>query len=369
MSTRVRVIGMLSGALALTVAIYAVASYVGRSDQVSTGTISGDPSMSVSQNKLLTPVSFTNVTERLSTTGAELIIQGIAEPAAIVALTDRGEVIRQVRSDPDGNWTAVLNIPEQPMAIEAVMFAGESGEREGASTISIRGIETIFHIRRPPTETVVDRPAPGGNANTTGSDRSETDLNERNTQSAPQDETGEIIAAGDVSMHELSERATTPNPALILISSPGSPSRLIQSPFGGLPGSGDRNDGPLFMGPVDYDDSGGVIFSGVSSQAGRVRLFVANAAVGDTRVGPDGQWGYIASSVMPLGEYEIRAELLGDQDGDVSVSIPFERLPPMPESDTDDGALSVIFEPFQWQIRRSLIGGGSQSTVIVSPER
>jgi hypothetical protein len=70
---------------------------------------------------------------------------------------------------------------------------------------------------------------------------------------------------------------------------------------------------------------------------------------------------------MPLGEYEVRAELL-DGVGNPVVSVPFERLAPMPQSESDDGSLSVSFSSYRWQIRRSLIGGGAQSTVIFAPE-
>ena len=53
----------------------------------------------------------------------------------------------------------------------------------------------------------------------------------------------------------------------------------------------------------------------------------------------------------------------------ISISVPFNFLAPLQEEDTDgSGALLVNIDPLQWQIRRTLIGGGGQSTVIFSPE-
>ncbi|MGB3457591.1 MAG: hypothetical protein WBA35_14625, partial [Litorimonas sp.] len=198
------------------------------------------------------------------------------------------------------------------MAVEAVLHDGADEAADAADATRIRGIETIFRIRQPGPD-----PDPGA-----------------------------------------------PEPVLVMVGAPGAPTRLVRSPFGELP-----RIGALSVAAIDYDDTGGVIISGLSSLPGRVRLYVSGAAIGETRVGPDGQWSYIASSVMPLGAYPVRAELLSEEGESPVVSVPFERLPPMPDTGTDDGALSVVFTPALWQIRRSLVGGGVQSTVIFAPER
>lgn len=309
-----RILGMIIGGLILALILFAGVSLSGRWNS-SPGDV-GDAATAVAAS--LTPVTFTRVSE-LSVEGRDVLqLSGLAEPLSVIVLLDRGDRLLQVRATAQGVWSARLDVTGPGMAVEAILFEASTrdseeriesdGEEEVLDAMtSIRGVETIFRIHRPDD---------GG--------RTES--------------------------------------ALIMISTPGAPTRLVQSPFKGLP-----SNGPLAIGAIDYDDKGGVIFSGVSEVEGRVRLYVANAAIGETRVGVDGRWTYIASSVMPLGEYEVRAELLDGIENPV-VSVPFERLPPMPQSESDDGSLSVSFSSYRWQIRRSLIGGGAQSTVIFAPE-
>jgi hypothetical protein len=300
---RTAILGVIVGGLTLSLFLFVAASLSGRSSPNEGDPIIGTDPVAAS----LTPVSFTQIIETNVDGRPVLRLSGIAEPNATIALLDRGERVRQVRVTPQGVWSSVIDVSGPGMAIEAILFDVAESETLDTATTSIRGMETIFRIRQP----------------------------------------------GD---------AHAQDPALIMVSAPGAPTQLIQSPFGGQP-----TNGPLSISAIDYDDTGGVIFSGRSEQAGRVRLYLSNAAIGETRVGSDGRWTYIASSVMPLGEYDVRAELLVGPNDNPVVSVPFERLPPLPDPGTDDGALSVSFTSYRWQVRRSLIGGGMQSTVIFAP--
>lgn len=304
---RHRIIGMIGGGLVLALILFAAVSFSGGNSQGRAAQESAVEGVAAS----LTPVTFTQVSETQSDDQPALRLSGIAEPGAVVSLLDRGETVQQVRVTPQGVWSAVMDVTDPGMAIEAILFESgdtESETSEETAVTSIRGIETIFRIEQP----------------------------------------------GEAYMDQ---------PALIMVGVPGAPTRLIQTPFPGLP-----TEGPLSISVIDYDDNGGVIISGVSEQTGRVRLYASNAAIGETRVGADGRWTYIASSVMPVGEYIIRAELLTDGQSNPVVAVPFERLPPLPDTGSDDGALSVSFSSFRWQIRRSLVGGGTQSAVIFAPE-
>ena len=153
---------------------------------------------------------------------------------------------------------------------------------------------------------------------------------------------------------------TTP-PALLLQTQAGKPSQIIQSPFGRVP-----TDGPLSIGPIDYDDLGAVIFTGASSLPGRVRIYASGNAIGDTQVQPDGTWTYIRSDTLSVGAHDITVELNVDGEVVARISIPFKRL--SPEMAQSANELFVHFEANQWQLRRGLPGGGAQYTVIMAPD-
>lgn len=259
------------------------------------------------------PASFQQITEIRDGALNRLNISGDAEPGAVIILTNRGERLRQVRVDELGQWGVTLNMEPGPMVLEAQLYTDEN--RAG-----IRSQETIFRLPAPESE----------------------DL----------------------------DAAKSETSALIMVTAPGSPSRIIQSPFDGMP-----TTGPLGLSVVDYDYSGGIIITGTSSVPGRIRIFAQDAVIGETGIGVSGRWNFIAGRILRRGEVEIRAELIAAQGipnaptGPTSISVPFNFLPPLREDETDgSGALSVSFDPLQWQIRRTLIGGGGQSTVIFSPD-
>jgi len=251
----------------------------------------------------ITPVIFRTISEYGEATERQLRLNGTSEPNVVLILLNQNERLRQIKSNENGNWGLDVKVdPTQIMVLEIVMFV------EGG--LNVRGDETVFRVPVPVTE---------------GEDNA-------------------VI-----------------KPALIMVSAPGGPTRIIQTPFGGSP-----TDGPLTMGPIDYDDSGGVIFSGTTEEEGRVRIFAGPQAIGETRVGAGGRWNFIVGS-MPLGEYEIAAELIKPEGVMARVSVPFERLPP--SQNTEVSALPDIrYEPFRWQVRRQLLGGGAQYTAIFAPQ-
>jgi hypothetical protein len=269
------------------------------------------------------PTVFTDISEFQNGLKTVLRISGTAEPNSVIIILNRNERQRQIRSDENGNWRVSLETDDsRPMVIESVLF------NEGG--VTVRGDETIYRIVLPGEAST----APTGEMGENGSD-----------------EEADIFTAV----------RPVPRPTLIMVSAPGGPTRIVQSPFGGSP-----TNGPLTMGPIDYDDAGGVIFSGTTSEEGRVRLYANNSAIGETRVGAGGRWNFIAGRMLPRGEYDVRAELIRTDAERVQVTVPFELLPPV-KSDGPAGIPMVRFEPFRWQIRWELLGGGQQSTVIFAP--
>lgn len=259
------------------------------------------------------PARFQQISEYMEEGTPKLRLSGDGEVGTLIVLTNRGEKLHQVEVNELGQWGVTLDVEDSPMVLEAQLYRDENA-------VGIRSEKTIFRL-----------PVP----------------------------TGDDVAAANYTTN-----------ALIMMTAPGNPSRIIQSPFGGVPTSG-----PISLSVIDYDSAGGIIITGTSSLPGRVRIYAEDSVIGDVGIGVSGRWSYIAGRMLPRGEVEIRAELIpapglpNTPEGPLSLSVPFKFLPVMRENETDgSGALSVIFEPLQWQIRRTLIGGGGQSTIIFSPD-
>ena len=308
---RKRYIWIILIALLLSIGFYAALWFSGRADAPEV-TEASQAKLAEDEMIGIRPASFQQISEFSNDGVQTLRLSGDGEAGAVVVLTNRGERLRQIPVNDLGQWTVTLNVEKAPMVLEAQLYQSED-------SVPVRSEETIFRLPVPSGEDAAD--------------------------------------------------ANYKTEALILVTSPGSPSRLIQSPFGGVPSSG-----PLSLSLIDYDYAGGVIITGTSSVPGRIRVYAQGAVIGDIAIGVSGRWSYIAGRMLPRGGVEIRLELivapgmLNAPEEPVSLTVPYDFLPPLREEQTDgSGSLSVNRDALQWQVRRTLIGGGGQSTVIFSP--
>lgn len=277
----------------------------------------------------VTPTLFSDIIEFDEGYVTKLRLTGTAEPNSVIIILESGVRTRQIRSNDQGNWSVTLDtIDNRPMVFEAVLF-NETG-------VTIRGDETIYRIVMPVEPDDAPQQTPSFDDFPDGAEGPD----------------GEEIV--------IEEITPPPPPTLIMVSAPGGPTRIVKSPFGGSP-----TNGPLTMGPIDYDDAGGVIFSGTTSEPGIIRLYANQAMIGETRVGAEGRWNFIAGKMLPRGEYDVRAELVRPDQDPIDVTVPFELLRPTQAQSTNQPL--VVFDPFRWQVRRELLGGGFQSTVIFAP--
>lgn len=281
---------------------------------------SGEPSA-------VRPVIFAEISEANNM----LRMSGTGEGDATLSILSGGAVAQQTRIDADGRWSVTLpTFGSKSQMIETVLTL-PSGD-------NIRGEQTVFRIPHPAEGETVDDVEMSPNSD---ADR------EPNTP-----------VSNDVAV----DVPTTPftKPPLILVTSPGSPSTLIQTPFGTTPTSG-----PLSLGPIDYDNSGGAVFRGTSERAGRVRLSVQGGGViGDAPVLDDGQWFFMVSDTLPVGRYNMSVTLMSPDQDDIRITVPFERLSPRRAREAQGFAVSALYGEDNWQVRRELLGGGAQYTVI-----
>lgn len=157
------------------------------------------------------------------------------------------------------------------------------------------------------------------------------------------------------------ENAQTIGKALLLLTAPGTHSRVLQTPYDALP----QRDG-FALEAIDYDNSGGVIFSGISNSPGKVRIYAGENLVGESHVDSSGRWNLIFGNIMPLGEYNISAELVKTDGTTTKLTLPFARMQPLFEAENSPKILVEHLDD-RIQIGRTLFGGGYQYSVIYAP--
>lgn len=154
----------------------------------------------------------------------------------------------------------------------------------------------------------------------------------------------------------------TPKKALILLTAPGAHSRVMQTFFNGFP----SRDG-FALEAIDYDNAGGVIFSGMSLRQGKVRVYANNNLVGASSVDVTGRWSLIFGNIMPVGKYDLTFELVSDTGvKSTKLILPFVRKKSRQEQGKPLGIVAEYHDDYI-QIGRMLFGGGYQFTVIYAP--
>jgi len=145
---------------------------------------------------------------------------------------------------------------------------------------------------------------------------------------------------------------------LVLLSAPGGQSRVLQAPRG-LPSI----DG-FTLEAIDYDNSGGVIFSGSSDKKGAVVTYLRGRPVVETQVGQNGRWSLISGNTMPLGTYKVGAQLFPEDGSEaIKLTLPFERKKPFSDIENSPKILVTRHEDYI-QVARALHGGGYQYTIV-----
>lgn len=271
-------------------------------------TIVSDGELTQELNKTINPAFFTVISHQKDNV---LWIEGTGEPGGTVFLTLKDDIVARSDIGDDGTWKARIQ-NENNLRLSINMYVDVE---EG---IRVQSDETAIYIP------------------------------------------GMLIPASDDALDSdiVDEQIDQYTPPLIMLSVPAGPSRIFQSPFEGQP-----SDGGFSMGPVDYDETGGVIFSGMSTESGEIRLSSVENLIGETSVSGGRPWFFIAAETLLRGSYDIEVKLTKRDGGQAAISIPFERL----EVNSDLQDLHVYQAPHMWQIQRPLRGGGVQTTAIFSP--
>jgi nucleoid-associated protein YgaU len=154
-------------------------------------------------------------------------------------------------------------------------------------------------------------------------------------------------------------------PALVLLTPPAGPSRLLQAPAAAPVAPGCK----LGLDTVDYDEHGAIRFSGTAPPDSPLRAYVDNGAVGDATADPQGHWALSPPQEVQPGLHQLRLDQLTPQ-GQVAnrVEQPFKREI-MAQALIADG--QVVVQPGQnlWRLARRAYGAGIRYTIIFLANR
>ncbi len=158
--------------------------------------------------------------------------------------------------------------------------------------------------------------------------------------------------------------AAPQQPMVVLV--PGAPDatpRILQTPASTTPRRG------LGLDVVDYDDAGGMRFSGSAAPGAPVRIYVNGVHAGDSRADAAGRWVLTPPTVPAIGRHRVRVDQLA-ANGAVSarVELPFQRES-VPQGDIPEGRVIVQPGNSLWRLARAAYGRGVLYTVIYEANR
>lgn len=167
--------------------------------------------------------------------------------------------------------------------------------------------------------------------------------------------------------------AAAPNAGAVALLVPkAAPPRVLQDP--------ERREktAALSLDVVDYDDKGGIRFTGNAAAGGDVRVYVDNGPVGDKHADAAGRWSVAPGDAVAPGVHTLRVDQL-DARGRVMgrVEVPFQRADlklvaaGAGAAAAAPGTDRVVVQPGQslWRLARVAYGRGAQYSVIYLANR
>ncbi len=252
------------------------------------------------------------------------VIAGRAAPGARVTVRDGDKELGQVAADSRGEWVLIPTAPLQPGGRSLTLGARVG---DGPSVASEREVVLVVPERQ---RDVAGRPAA------------------QPTQSLALSVPSAGAAGGSTVLQAPPAAAGSAAPP---------PPRPIAAPAPIQP------QGQITIDVVDYDKAGRVVLSGKAQPEGEVRIYLDNRIIGETPSG-SGQWKLTPKDDVAVGNYTLRADLLGAGGRVVArVELPFQRAAVTPEVLAGG---KVVVQPGHslWRIARQAYGGGVLYTLI-----
>ncbi|WP_137392474.1 hypothetical protein, partial [Rhodoligotrophos defluvii] len=113
---------------------------------------------------------------------------------------------------------------------------------------------------------------------------------------------------------------------LIVATEPGAPAKVLQAPEPVTPVISPSGGHDLALATVDYNSRGEMIFAGKASSGAKVRLYIDNRHVADTKADAAGDWTLEHKDKIASGTHQLRLDQLNAEGKVVKrIELPFER--------------------------------------------
>ena len=268
---------------------------------------------------------------RVSPAG-EVIVAGRAEPGARVEVLLDGRPIAQLQADERGEWVATPDMKLPP----------------GQHEITLRS-----HVKRGPDSVAVVSEQSVSVAGAGQAGRALVVLSSPDAPSRILQKPQPVKKAPVKQAAAAPGKASTPPPAAK--QPPAQDNKPLETPTAGTQAKAPPQEPPparekpakasparpeppkksavakvrLSLQTVDYDENGDIFFSGAGTPGSRLRIYVDNRHLGDTRVDGKGRWSFKGNAIIAPGPHALRVDRI-DGDGSVlaRVAAPFMRAAP-----------------------------------------
>ena len=279
----------------------------------------------------------------------EAIIAGQAKPGAAVTLKANGKEIGKGIANEEGSWVVVPDAPLAKGAHELVIEQQAEGDAPMTSEQSVAvsipeepGKTPMIALVEPGAATKVLQ-QPGTQEVAAAEPPKPAEPEKPKTEIAASEQTPESVEATKSDAPPPAEPQKPAEPVEIAKSDPipvpsaekpaetaaKQPDAEAQQTAAAEPAKPAEAAPPktaLTMDSVDYNDAGGIVFSGRAEAGAAVRLYVDNVPVGDAMASAAGKWTYAGTKDIAAGTHDLRVDHV-DQAGKVQnrIELPFLR--------------------------------------------
>ncbi|MEM7197425.1 MAG: LysM peptidoglycan-binding domain-containing protein [Pseudomonadota bacterium] len=270
----------------------------------------------------------------------DAVIAGNAARGAQVRIMEGTVQLGETTADPNGEWVFLPTTPLQPGNRELSL---ESTAPDGTIRYSDHVVILVI-----PERSVVDN------------DDADTQQGEENDANGTRQELLAVLVPKD--LENLSSRVLqgAQAPLEAQATAPENTEELSQTY-------------DVQIHTIDYSETGQVNLSGSGDEGGNVRIYIDNVFIAGAPVGLNGLWRVQPQQVIAPGKYELRADLVIENQVVARAAVPFYRSEPKDSLQIFEkgGGNYITVQPGNslWRIARHQFGQGTQYILIFERNR